>query len=260
MNIPPEIKKAIEAKYPLKGIEGWDIGMKAFREAAEYGYSLSIEASKAASINSGGVHEKLIEGYKRLCRIAGVPDLLIEHPNVLFGKPTDADIEWAKKVIEKHESQLPQPSSIEVEKDLVASDNNNKATPVATLGSTTPTQIEQIKEFLAYICHSYKLRGIYTDTQLFYSFTTKSRELLDLLNSSTTDERTASQQLSNQGTESLTQNSSTELLEALSVWITSQKEIAASRAVGASGIYFDGKVSGFNDVLLKLEELIKPNK
>lgn len=44
-----------------------------------------------------------LDGYERLLRIADVPELLIEYPNILHGKPTEKDIEWARGVIEKYQ-------------------------------------------------------------------------------------------------------------------------------------------------------------
>lgn len=47
--------------------------------------------------------KKDIECYKILCRIAGVPEFLIEHPRMVkTAKPSKSDIEWAKKAIKKY--------------------------------------------------------------------------------------------------------------------------------------------------------------
>jgi hypothetical protein len=50
-----------------------------------------------------------IEGLKRLLRMAGCPEILIENPSILNGKkPTSRDIEWCGKVVEKYELNIPQ--------------------------------------------------------------------------------------------------------------------------------------------------------
>lgn len=44
-----------------------------------------------------------VEPFKRLLRIAGVPELLIENPDLLNSQPSVKDIEWAKSVISKYD-------------------------------------------------------------------------------------------------------------------------------------------------------------
>lgn len=45
----------------------------------------------------------LIEQYKKICRLAEIPELIIENPYFIEPKqPTDDDIKWAKSVIDKH--------------------------------------------------------------------------------------------------------------------------------------------------------------
>jgi hypothetical protein len=46
-----------------------------------------------------------IKALKKLCEMAGVPALLIEHPEMFDGTPSPETIEWAEKVIAKHESK-----------------------------------------------------------------------------------------------------------------------------------------------------------
>lgn len=48
-----------------------------------------------------------VENYKKLLRIAGVPELLIENPELIisYEPPTADDIVWAKKEIEKIENK-----------------------------------------------------------------------------------------------------------------------------------------------------------
>lgn len=41
---------------------------------------------------------ELIEQYKKICRIAGVPEYIIEHPYFIDSDTiTEADMEWVKK-------------------------------------------------------------------------------------------------------------------------------------------------------------------
>lgn len=50
--------------------------------------------------------EDKIKLLENVCRIAGVPDSIIENPQLVWGRqPTDEDIEWAKGAIEKSESK-----------------------------------------------------------------------------------------------------------------------------------------------------------
>ncbi|SRR6266700_5385495 len=44
-----------------------------------------------------------IEKYKYLCKLVDVPELLIEHPYILDGKPSKRFIDWAKTIIEIHQ-------------------------------------------------------------------------------------------------------------------------------------------------------------
>lgn len=60
--------------------------------------------------------EKL-EAYKYLCKLAGVPTLLIEHPELLTPqKATQSDIDWAQKELEKWQKRTVENLSPESEK------------------------------------------------------------------------------------------------------------------------------------------------
>ncbi|KKN10329.1 hypothetical protein LCGC14_1037670 [marine sediment metagenome] len=44
-----------------------------------------------------------IRGYKKLCVMADVPNLLIDNPTTIFGeKLTEDDLKWAKKKVEEY--------------------------------------------------------------------------------------------------------------------------------------------------------------
>lgn len=45
------------------------------------------------------------EGYKKLLRMAGCPDILIENPTMLFSELTEEDIKWAEDKISEREKQ-----------------------------------------------------------------------------------------------------------------------------------------------------------
>ncbi len=50
-----------------------------------------------------GSLDKKIEAYKEICRLADVPEVLIENPElILQSNPTKDDIDWAKKIIIKY--------------------------------------------------------------------------------------------------------------------------------------------------------------
>jgi hypothetical protein len=103
----------------------------------------------------------------------------------------------------------PQPSSKEVEKDLEASDG-------AMSNGIGDAPFKDINSIEQKAWKWWQSLGEAKRLQIGNENYSKTViELYQLLNSSTTDERTASPQNSNQGTESLTQNSSIELLEAL---------------------------------------------
>lgn len=48
---------------------------------------------------------KRIKAYKKICRLANVPQILIDYPElILQRKPNEKDLNWAKKVIKKYEN------------------------------------------------------------------------------------------------------------------------------------------------------------
>jgi hypothetical protein len=50
--------------------------------------------------------DEQLQAYKKLLRIAGVPDILIEHPNLIDSQEiTGADREWAMKAIAEYEKR-----------------------------------------------------------------------------------------------------------------------------------------------------------
>ena len=47
------------------------------------------------------MRDRQIEAYKEICRLANVPEVLIEFPElILQSKLTEDDIDWAKKQIQ----------------------------------------------------------------------------------------------------------------------------------------------------------------
>ena len=52
--------------------------------------------------------EEAIKGYKKLCAMAEVPQVLIENPTLFFsGKLTKDDLKWAKGKIKEHKNKKP---------------------------------------------------------------------------------------------------------------------------------------------------------
>jgi hypothetical protein len=58
-----------------------------------------------ASDGSSG-EGKLINAYKKLLRVAGCPEILIEHPELLSKKPTTEDFKWAENEIKKYLAKI----------------------------------------------------------------------------------------------------------------------------------------------------------
>ena len=53
------------------------------------------------------LNDKKIKAYKHICKLAEVPELLIEHPELIFSRiPTNEDINWAKTSIKEYEKNM----------------------------------------------------------------------------------------------------------------------------------------------------------
>mgnify|MGYP001559277966 CR=1 FL=1 len=47
------------------------------------------------------MYKRKIEAYKKICKFANVPELLIIHPELILSEPlTEKDVDWAKQIIE----------------------------------------------------------------------------------------------------------------------------------------------------------------
>ncbi len=48
--------------------------------------------------------DKIIECQKHLMKLAGVPQIFIDHPQFIHSDISKLDIDWANKIIQKHKN------------------------------------------------------------------------------------------------------------------------------------------------------------
>ncbi len=98
-----DIKTDIDNDVDVKLIYEW------YDENLEAGigntinYYSFIKGLRISHLPKKYTSEQQIEFYKNVCRLAEVPEFIIEHPEIVRGKTPDKDdIEWAARAIKEH--------------------------------------------------------------------------------------------------------------------------------------------------------------